>query len=244
MNDGQGTIALLGDAHLYDGDAEVPAFVEFVDDLPAEISTLIILGDLFSAWIGRREMQRPHHHAVVESLRRLRARGRRIHYIEGNHDFFLARLFTGDPFDHLAERALDLRLGGRNVHLAHGDLVNRRDRQYLAWRAVSKSRVFFSLFNLLPPATRQRIVEDLERRMAMTNTAFRGGFPYGECETYARRLMETGTDILVFGHFHQKLRIDYGAGTRRATAYVLPAWRGGHTYLRLAPGSEPAFVSS
>jgi hypothetical protein len=48
----------------------------------------------------------------------------------------------------------------------------------------------------------------------------------------------------VFGHFHEQLRIDYEANGRRATVYVLPAWRAGHTYLRLAAGAEPAFVSS
>jgi UDP-2,3-diacylglucosamine hydrolase len=244
LNDGEGVIALLGDAHLFDGDPEVQAFVDFVDTLPPDINTLVILGDLFSAWIGRRELQQPHHRMVVEALRRLRGRGCRILYIEGNHDFFLTRLFSGDPFERLAERSLDLRLSGRRVHLAHGDLVNRRDRQYLAWRAVSKSRLFYSLFNLLPAATRHDIVEGLERRLAKTNIAFRGEFPYDECEAYARRQMGSGAEILVFGHFHQELRIEYSEEERRATAYVLPAWRSGHTYLRLSPGAEPAFVSA
>ena len=244
MNDDDGTVALLGDAHLYDGDHEAQAFVDFLAALPVDINTLVILGDLFSAWIGRRELQRPHHQLVVEALRRLRARGCRILYIEGNHDFFLTRLFAGDPFERLAERSLDLSLGGRRVHLAHGDLLNRRDRQYLAWRAVSKSRMFYSLFNLLPAAIRHNIVEGLAQRMAKTNMAFRGGFPYAECELYARRQMETGTEILVFGHFHQEIKIDYTEGKRRATAYVLPAWRSGHAYLRLSPGAEPVFVSA
>jgi len=243
LNFGEGTIALLGDAHLYEGDPEVRAFVDFLVALPADLSALVILGDLFSAWIGRRELQRPHHLMVIEGLRRLRSRGCRILYIEGNHDFYLTRLFSGDPFERLAERSLDIQSGGRRVHLAHGDLVNRRDRQYLAWRAVSKSRVFYSLFNLLPAATRHTIVEGLERRLAMTNFAFRGGFPYGECEKYAHRQMEIGTEILVFGHFHEKLRIEYREGEKRATGYVLPAWRSGHTYLTLSPGAAPAFVS-
>ena len=244
MTDGDGTIALLGDAHLYEGDHEVQAFLDFLAAFPADIDTLVILGDLFSAWIGRPELQRPHHQVVVEALCRLRRRGRRILYIEGNHDFFLQRLFSGDPFDSLAERSLDLTVGGRQVHLAHGDLVNRRDHQYLACRAVSKSRVFYSLFNLLPAARRHDIVERLERRMAKTNMAFRGGFPYDACELYARRKMAAGTEILVFGHFHEEIRVDYSDGKIHATAYVLPAWRSGHTYLRLSPGTEPAFVSS
>lgn len=243
MSGFDGTVALLGDAHLYEGDPEVESFVDFLAALPEDIHTLAILGDLFSAWIGRPELQRPHHLLVVDALRRLRRRGCRLLYIEGNHDFFLTQSFAGDPFELLAERSLDLSLGGRRVHLAHGDLVNKRDRQYLAWRAVSKSRVFYTLFNLLPASARQGLVVDLERRMARTNVAFRGGFPYQECRRYSLRKMETGTEILVFGHFHEELRIDYGEGEKNATAYVLPAWRSGHTYLRVSPGAEPAFVS-
>ncbi|MFQ5877082.1 MAG: UDP-2,3-diacylglucosamine diphosphatase [Acidobacteriota bacterium] len=239
-----GSVVLLGDAHLRERDEEVEAFVGFVDRLPEAIGTLAILGDLFAAWIGREELIRPHHARVLEALRRLRGRGCRILYVEGNHDFFLSRCYEGDPFDAVARDSLDLTLAGRSAHLSHGDLVNRRDRRYLAWRAVSKSRPFFDLFNLLPVAPRRRIVELLERSLANTNLEFRGGFPEAECEAYARRRIRDGREILVFGHFHEERRIDYREGERRGTLFVLPAWRRGHRYLRIDPGREPAFVSS
>jgi UDP-2,3-diacylglucosamine hydrolase len=237
-------IALLGDAHLREDDPEVAAFVAFLDTLPREVAALAILGDLFSAWIGRPELQRPHHGRVIEALRRLRARGCRLIYVEGNHDFFLRSLFAGDLFDALAEESLDLDAGGRRLHLAHGDLVNRRDRQYRTWRALSKSRVFFALFNLLPRGRRQRIVDDLERRMAKTNMAFRGGFPVSESVAYARRRIDGGAGILVFGHFHEERRIEIGEGGRAGALFVLPAWRSGHRYLRIDPGAAPRFVSA
>src|SRR6266850_6531876 len=133
-----GAVALLGDAHLRERDAEVGAFVRFLDTLPRDIRTLAILGDLFAVWIGRPELLRPHHLSVVEALRRLRARGCRLIYVEGNHDFFLAPLYLNAPFDLLTAESIDLPLAGHPVHLAHGDLVNSRDRRYRAWRAVSK----------------------------------------------------------------------------------------------------------
>ena len=242
--DAEAPLALLGDAHLRDHDPEVDAFIRFLDTLPADIRTLAILGDLFAAWIGREELRRPHQDRVVESLRRLRARGCRLLYVEGNHDFFLAPLFGADPFDRVAADTIDLFGAGRSLHLAHGDRINRRDRQYLAWRAVSKSRPFYGAFNLLPAGARQRLVDALERSLARTNMEFRGGFPYGECEAYARARIRAGTEILVFGHFHVELRLDYQEGSRRGSVFVLPAWRGGHRYLRIEPGSEPAFVSA
>lgn len=240
----EGPVALLGDAHLREQDAEVAAFVRFLDTLPADLTRLAILGDLFSAWIGRPELERPHQRQVVEALRRLRARGCGTVYVEGNHDFFLRGMMAGDPFDDFAEDTLDLNLAGCRVHLAHGDMVNRHDHQYRSWRALSKNRFLFAAFNLLPVRRRQLIVDDLERGMARTNMEFRGGFPVAECLAYARPRVRAGTDLLVFGHFHEERRIDILEGNRRGTVFVLPAWRTAHRYLRLEPGVEPAFVSS
>jgi len=239
-----GPVALLGDAHLHDNDPEVGAFVHFLDTLPADIRVLGILGDLFAAWIGRRDLTRPQHVEVLAALRRLRSRGCRILYVEGNHDLFLSRLYDGDPFDRLDDVAIDCELAGRRVHLAHGDLVNSRDRQYLAWRALCKNRLFFTTFNLLPAGLRQRLVDRVEDSLDRTNLEFRESFPDVECEKYARARIRAGVAILVFGHFHQELRFDYREGDRTGSVFVLPAWRAGHRYLRIAPGSEPVFVSS
>jgi UDP-2,3-diacylglucosamine hydrolase len=237
-------IALLGDAHLREGDPEVEAFIGFLDTLPREIATLAILGDLFSVWIGRPELNHPHHARVVEALRRLRARGCRLIYVEGNHDFFLRRMLAGDPFDAVIETTIDIEAGGRRIHLAHGDLVNRRDRQYRAWRALSKNRLFFAAFNLLPRRRRQRIVDDLERGMARTNMEFRGGFPVAESLAYARARIARGREVLVFGHFHEERRVEVAEAGRSGVLFVLPAWRTGHRYLRIEPGMPPAFVSA
>ncbi len=237
-------VALLGDAHLRETDPEVDAFVHFLDTLPVAIGTLAILGDLFALWLGRSDLTRPHHRRVVEALRRLRARGCRLIYVEGNHDFFLAPLYAGDPFDLLAPERLELLLAGRRAHLAHGDLVNSRDRQYRTWRAVSKNRLVFGSFNLLTVGLRQRIADRLEGSLAGTNLEYKRGFPLAECERYARPLIRAGAAVLVFGHFHEERRIDYEEGGRRGSVFVLPAWRAGHRYLRLEPGADPAFVSS
>src|SRR5437867_56587 len=214
-----GAVALLGDAHLRESDREVAAFVQFLDALPRDVRTLAILGDLFAVWIGSPDLVRRHHRDVIEALGSLRARGCSLLYVEGNHDFFLRRLYGASLFDHLATDAIDLPLAGRRAHLAHGDLVNRRDRQYLAWRALSKNRLFFSAFSLLPAATRLRIADRLEERLARTNLNFRRGFPLAQCEAYARRRIAGGDEILVFGHFHEELHFEFEEDCGRG--YVL-----------------------
>jgi len=237
-------LALLGDAHLREGDPEVRAFVRFLEDLPRDIRTLAVLGDLFAVWIGSPELQGAHHREVVDALIRLRARGCALVYVEGNHDFYLERPYARTLFDRFSCDVLDLEVAGRRVHLAHGDLMNRRDRQYRAWRAVSKSRPFFRAFSLLPARTRAWIADRLETRLARTNMEFRTGFPLEECEVYARRRIGEGANVLVFGHFHEERRMAFEERGRSGTVFVLPAWRAGHRYLRIDPGAEPVFVSS
>src|SRR5215467_429184 len=133
MRTPDGSVALLGDAHLREGDEEAPAFVRFLDALPRDIRTLVILGDLFAVWIGSPDLIRRHHRDVLDALARLRARGCSLVYVEGNHDYFLGRLYARELFDDFSPDTLDLILAGRLTHLAHGDLVNRRDRQYRTW---------------------------------------------------------------------------------------------------------------
>ena|SRR5437899_2183825 len=239
-----GPVALLGDAHLREDDSEVEAFVRFLDALPADIRTLAILGDLFSVWIGSAGLQRRHHRLVTEALARLQERGCTLLYVEGNHDFFLEKLHGGLRFDESAATSLDLVLAGRRTHLAHGDMVNARDRQYRVWRSVSKNRLFFSAFSLLPARVRLSIAERLDRSLASTNMRHKSGFPLLECEAYARRKIAEGTEILVFGHFHEERRLDYRVGDRNGSVFVLPAWRGEHRYLRIEPGAEPVFISA
>ena len=108
-----GPVALLGDAHLREKDEEVAAFVGFLDALPGDIRALAILGDLFAFWIGLADLVRSHHREVVEALARLRARGCALLYVEGNHDFFLGRLYGASLFDRFATDGLDLLLAGR-----------------------------------------------------------------------------------------------------------------------------------
>src|SRR5258705_2488783 len=109
---------------------------------------------------------------------------------------------------------------------------------------MTKNRLFFSAFNLLPARTRLALAMRLEERLAGTNREFRLGFPFPECEIYAQERIADGVEIIVLGHFHEERRLEFTMGERRGTVYVLPAWRARHPYLRIDPGAEPGLVSS
>jgi UDP-2,3-diacylglucosamine hydrolase len=236
-------ILLLGDAHLRNGDQEVEAFLRFLDSLPSDTSALYLLGDLFDLWIGAPPFLAPIHRRVAESLDKLRRKGIRLAYVEGNRDYHLRKLFLGHPFDELEEEGMDVGFGPRRIFLAHGDLVNRADRPYRLWRRLAKGPSLLGLFRMLPSGGAIRAAEWLEGRIARTNARHRIEFPEEECRRYSLDLRERGYDTLVLGHFHQELVREYESEPGRVEVFVLPAWRDGRRYLGIASDGTAAFES-
>jgi UDP-2,3-diacylglucosamine hydrolase len=236
-------IVLLGDAHLRDGDPEVDRFLEFLESLPSAVSALYLLGDLFDLWIGAPALITPGHRRVVEALDRLRGKGLRVSYVEGNRDYHLRPVFHGIPFDDLEEKELAVSFGPRKIHLAHGDLVNRGDRPYRLWRSVAKGPVLMAFFRLLPRGPAGAAAQWLERRIARTNVRHRVRFPEEACRSYALERLREGFDTVVLGHFHQEMEQRFEGKEGGVEVFVLPAWREGRRYLRIGSDGTADFNS-
>lgn len=238
----EGDLVFVADAHLRPGHAEVGRFVSFLADIRAPASVLFILGDLFDTWFGNPELQKAHHREVIEALRIIARSGVRIEFVEGNREFRIARGFLGDPFARVAADQLLADCGGRRLFLTHGDLINRKDRQYRLWRAFSKSRLTQAAFGMLPAPARHRIIDSLERSLRGTNHRNRKRFPIEACREFADRVFQTGADMIVLGHFHEERVIRFpGEGTGRLLC-VLPAWCDGGGYMRIRGGGPGEFI--
>ncbi|HEY2739071.1 MAG TPA: hypothetical protein VGK45_11760, partial [Thermoanaerobaculia bacterium] len=93
-------VALLADSHLSGPGGSAGPLVEQLRALPAQgCDRLILMGDVFQAWIGARRFETEDIRAVVAALHDLRAGGLRIDYVEGNRDFFLKDSVYSDAFD-------------------------------------------------------------------------------------------------------------------------------------------------
>ena len=235
------SILFLGDAHLRDDDPQLDAFLRFLQDAPSHAAALYLMGDLFDLWVGSPAFLTECHHRVLEALRRLRASGMELVYVEGNRDYRLGRLFERDPFHAVVRERSEIAFAGRRIHLAHGDLVNRADRQYRFWRRMAKGPLLLGALETLPAGVARRLARRLERDMARTNQRHRARFPEEECRRYALEVRRLGADMLVLGHFHQEMRLSYAGPEGSIEVFVLPAWRDAHRLLRLREDGEVAF---
>lgn len=230
-----GRIALLADAHLSGPGGPAGPLVEQLAALPdAGCGRLLVMGDLFQAWVGYRRFETPDVTAMVAALRRLRERGLRIDYIEGNRDFFLAGSPYADAFDRIASEVA-LEAAGVRYLAVHGDGLDEDDWQYRFWRRLSKSALSRRLADSLPGPLARRIVGTTERRLARTNFKHRHRLPEAAIRAYAERRLAEGHDVLLLGHFHEARAWRVPGGEVR----LLAAWYKTRTVEWLEP-ARPA----
>lgn len=122
----------VSDVHLTeDAPERTERFIRFLETrVPGH--DLVVLGDLFDWWYGLPGQVPPDVARVTSLLRRANS----VLWMEGNHDVHIGRAFPGSTPLGFAADPIDVELAGRRMHLAHGDLVDRGEHSYRAFRAL------------------------------------------------------------------------------------------------------------
>jgi UDP-2,3-diacylglucosamine hydrolase len=214
------SVALIADAHLSGPGGSAGPLIAQLEALPGQgCRRLVLMGDLFQAWVGFRRFETEDVAAIVSVLRKLRQQGIEIDYIEGNRDFFLAGSPYADAFDRIGlETAFTV--GGVRYLAVHGDGLNDRDWKYLFWRRLSKSAPIRFLVRNIPRRLAHRMVHSTEKRLSQTNFKHRAAVPEAAIRRYAERRLAEGHDVLLLGHFHEPLVWQVQGGE----VHLLNAW--------------------
>ncbi|HUP42649.1 MAG TPA: metallophosphoesterase [Thermoanaerobaculia bacterium] len=213
-------VAIIADAHLGGPGGAAAPLVEQLRALPAAgCSRLLLLGDLFQLWIGDRRYETADIALVAATLAGLRRSGIRVDYVEGNRDFFLAGSAYRDAFDSVGGE-IAFTAGGTRYLAVHGDGLDRRDRKYRFWRAVSKSRPSRLAVSLVPRRFARRLVFGTERKLSGTNLEHKRRIPEAVLRDYGRRRLAEGHDVLLLGHFHEARTLAVPGGEVR----LVDAW--------------------
>ena len=244
VGNAEGDLVFIGDVHLDRDDPQLEAFLAFLDRVAETSARLVLMGDLFNLWIGRRELEQPHQTAVIRRLAELRRRGRVVRYLEGNRDYRIGPCYAGGSLDEATSKCVVEEFGGRRLLAIHGDLANPADRQYRTWRWFSRTPLVWALFNLLPRSQRMRMAESLERRLRSSNPGFKRALPERVVKEYAARLLASGGDALVLGHFHVERDLPLTVAGRTVRLLVLPEWKESRRHLRVGPEGTIGFVDS
>ncbi len=218
------SVAVIADCHLGGPGGPAEPLIAQLEQLPERgCRHLVLLGDVFHVWVGKRAFETPMILQVLEVLKRLRERGLRLDYIEGNRDFFIAGRRYADVFETVSTE-LAFEAEGVRYLAVHGDGLNDRDRQYLFWRWLSKSLPVRWAMGALPPPLARYLTHATEARLAETNFKHKAEIPKPAILRYAERRLGEGHDALMLGHFHEPRTWQTDAGEVR----IVDAWFNRH----------------
>jgi UDP-2,3-diacylglucosamine hydrolase len=226
----------FSDAHLRGADDKgCGLLLSFLRDASRNLDHLFIVGDLFDFWFSRGIVVYPGYEPVIEELAAMQGRGVKIHLFEGNHDFHLAHYFTRYHGIEVFAGEAVLQFDGKQVYIAHGDLVDETDRGYRLLRRILRSRLFFGLQRLLPLSLMWRVARMSSDASKEYLAKPQEGLA-ARMEAFALTKFEEGIDAVILGHCHLPAFRTHTVGERERQFVLLGDWLNHRSYLVMENG--------
>ncbi len=229
-------VHLLPDWRPHPGRGPLRATLRMLGSSPP--GELWILGDLFDFWFEYRSVQPAGFERELGLLAALDVSGWDIHFVPGNHDFWVGRHFaacTGATVHD--ERVVETDDG---VVMVHGDGIGRGDIGYrYLLRPLLRGSATRFLFGLLHPDLASMLARaasgtsrDLLRKQVRSVP--------GGLREWARGRLEGGASVVVAGHTHVPL-VERMAG---GWFVSLGGWLSDPSYCVLEEGGVPPTMHS
>lgn len=163
---------------------------------------LIVLGDLFDAWVGPAHARLEGARAVIAGFFALREAGTEIDLVPGNRDFLLDASFERATGAVLRPQGFVGTANGERVLFVHGDELCTRDLGYQRLRRVLRSGPVQFVAPRLPLAVATRVAKRLRRasvRALEVKLDDEKAMQSEACRGVARQERAT---VVVCGHAH------------------------------------------
>lgn len=232
----------VSDAHFKGEDSRsMEVFLRFLNSEKERMGNLVILGDLFEFLFGfkmdstgRRPFPFRDYLSVLEGLQNLYRDGIRIKYFEGNHDFSLHAFFS-ERFGMEVEvfpEGDEVRIGGKRVFMAHGDLSNPNLWGYRIFRRMIKNRWTYGLIETIGPEISRRVAGWLSQRSYEKNHDTVPPGPPPEFRQFAHQKFLEGFDTVILGHSHFPEEVEENIDGRRCLYFNVGDWMRHRSFLR------------
>jgi len=210
-------VYFFSDAHLGSDDVasekiKIEKLFSFFDLVRRDGHKLYILGDLFDFWFEYKTAIPKEHLKVVFKLAALVESGVTVHYITGNHDFWLGDFLSREVGISIHRDAMETTEDGLRLYLIHGDGLSPADWKYRAFvRFPLRNRLAIWLYRLIPPdigIPLARAVSSSSRN----HTSGREQHFLKDYATFAERKLADGYDAVLIAHTHEPALTKLGRG--------------------------------
>jgi UDP-2,3-diacylglucosamine hydrolase len=204
------SLYIVSDLHI--SGPEDPIYYSLLSLLKLQVvpgDTVVLAGDIFDLFIGNKKIYRNRYQAFLECVDRAVRRGIVIHYIEGNHDFLMERVFSKIQGMRTHSAQVSLEIEGKRFFVAHGDQVDSSDYGYRVLRALLRTPLMRVLLWMIPGVWLDRLGQwssqnSRRRHLTVTSqsTIEKREFLRKAYRSYAAERLAQGYDFVVMGHCH------------------------------------------
>ena len=185
----------------------------FFDHVRNSGGTLIINGDLFDFYFEYKDVIPKVYAPLYYQILKLRESGVKVHYILGNHDYWVMDFINDVLFDKVYDDDVKLKIGKKTFYITHGDGFLSWDKIYRALKKFIRSRLFIWFYRSLHP----RI------GYSFANWVSKKGEHYVHTKEYNKKILDEmkvqskpffddGCDYFISGHYHQAKELDMKNG--------------------------------
>ncbi|MBD3344656.1 MAG: hypothetical protein GF401_06305 [Chitinivibrionales bacterium] len=204
----------------------------FFREISSHATHVFILGDLFDFWIEYKYSIRPDYFPALHTLRNMVEKGVNIHYIAGNHDFAIGPFLQETIGLHIHCDHAEMELQGKRIHLFHGDGLLKADISYRMLRKILRNKTNQRLYRLLHPNIAVPLATFFSGNSRKFLSLCLCADKIKEYRVHGKRILDTGKDIVVFGHTHHPELIRWGDKCYCNTG----EWIRKYTYAKLEKG--------
>ena len=226
----------ISDAHLGLGTqeeerAKEQRLLDFLDTILKDASQLFIVGDLFDAWFEYRTVIPKGFHRLLTKLNDLTKRNITVHYLAGNHDYWIRDYFRDELGMKTYHDAFEITIDGKKFFIHHGDGLASNDRGYKILKKVLRNPFNIWLYSWLHPDIGIALAQSSSKK----SRHYTSSKQYGEEDgmiTLATQKIDQGYDVVLMGHRHQPVYKQIGKGI-----YInLGDWITHNTYAEMEHG--------
>lgn len=181
-------------------------FLKFLKEIEGNAQKIFIVGDLFDFWFEYKYVIPKRYFSILYQLKKFQEKNIEVHYLTGNHDFWLGDFFSAELGIITHENDWFGKIGDKNFYLYHGDGVAKKDSGYRFLKKVLRNRTNLKIYRWLHPDVGipfARFISGSSRHYT-DRIDLKDNDDYIE---FARKKFAEGFDYVLMGHRHNPLEI-------------------------------------
>jgi len=221
----------LGAAEKDKEEIKLEKLYKLLDLIKADGSRAFILGDLFDFWFEYKHAIPKEHLGIVFRLASLVESGIPIHYISGNHDFWLGEFLSREVKITIHRDYFETEQDGKKIFMIHGDGLSPSDWKYRILKKILRNRFNIWLYRKVPPDWGIPLAKYFSSS-SRSHTSGREMEFIHDYEEYAAGKIAGGYDAVLIGHTHHPVLKEINGGVYLNTGDLIDHF----TYGRMENG--------